>query len=909
MALQAGTRLGPYEVLSLLGAGGMGEVYRARDTRLGREVAIKVLPADRVSDPDRRRRFVQEAQAASALNHPHIITIHEIESADGNDFIVMEYVRGNSLDAIIPSRGMRLTEALRIAIAVADALAAAHARNIIHRDLKPANVIVGTDRAVKVLDFGLAKLVGDADTAGEDSPTLTSTALVSAPGTIAGTAAYMSPEQAVGEPVDGRSDIFSFGAMLYEMATGTRAFAADSAADTRAAVVRAQPNPPTQVVATLPRELERVILRCLRKEPDRRYQTMLDVRNDLQDLDREIASPSSEMTARPQRRWWGVVVVTAIMTLGAVIGWWRWNRTDIPPPPMQVRSVTGLNGYEMMPSLSPDGDQVAFAWNGDKDGANVDLYVSMVGRPAVHRVTTHPLMDVFPHWSPDGRQIAFVRESTDHTGHVYVVSPLGGPERKLSDFDAHFDRVALFGDLSWSPDGRYVAAARSSTQRAGESTGIYLIPVQGGEPRLLTQAKAPASDRDPAISHDGRRLAYLSCANCCYGRCDVMTVELDAELRPVGAPRRLTSMNSQMEGLAWTRDGRSLIFRGLTGVLYHLWRVDVDGRHPPERIEVTGSGARRPSTVPSRDRLVYSRPTDDTDIYQVGTKGSAHALSPSSFPDFLPTFSPDGTQIAFCSARSGDMSRIWVVRADGTEPRQLTGDVQGGQCSPSWSPDGRTLAFQTLSDHKIWTIDVEGANLRRITGAGSYHNPTWSRDGASMYVSKVGATDSASTSKPNSSSRVNFSHMNLWRIPVAGGPGAQVTQSGGFKGLETADGKALVYQPGTDRSGLPILITPLSSRSPRQLVRCAYGFSVGSKGVYYYPCRPEGLPVALGPRKPIEIRVIDPATGRDRAVATLTDLLHGDVLYGPSVSPDGSTFLYPKVVNRGEDLMMIENFR
>src|SRR4051812_49773043 len=184
MALQAGTRLGPYEVLSLIGAGGMGEVYRARDTRLGREVAIKVLPADRVSDSDRRRRFVQEAQAASALNHPHIITIYEIESADGNDFIVMEYVRGKSLDALIPRQGMRLNDALRIAIAVADALAAAHARGIIHRDLKPANVIVGTDGAVKVLDFGLAKLVGADDGSDAETPTVTTHAALSAPGTI-----------------------------------------------------------------------------------------------------------------------------------------------------------------------------------------------------------------------------------------------------------------------------------------------------------------------------------------------------------------------------------------------------------------------------------------------------------------------------------------------------------------------------------------------------------------------------------------------------------------------------------------------------------------------------------------------------------------------------------------------------
>jgi eukaryotic-like serine/threonine-protein kinase len=244
MALPTGTRLGPYEVGSLIGAGGMGEVYRARDTRLGREVAIKVLPADRVADADRRRRFVQEAQAASALNHPHIITIYEIESADGNDFIVMEYVRGNSLDVLIPRHGMRLGEVLRIAIPVADALAAAHARGIIHRDLKPANVITGTDGAVKVLDFGLAKLTSHEAEPEEQTVTDVVNPSLSVPGTIAGTAAYMSPEQATGGTVDARSDIFSFGAMLYEMVTGVRAFARTSTAETLAAVLRAQPKPP-----------------------------------------------------------------------------------------------------------------------------------------------------------------------------------------------------------------------------------------------------------------------------------------------------------------------------------------------------------------------------------------------------------------------------------------------------------------------------------------------------------------------------------------------------------------------------------------------------------------------------------------------------------------------------------------
>ena len=580
---------------------------------------------------------------------------------------------------------------------------------------------------------------------------------------------------------------------------------------------------------------------------------------------------------------------------------------------MQVLSVTGLDGYEMMPSLSPDGNEVAFAWNGDKDRSNVDVYVSIVGTPAVHRVTTHPAMDVFPRWSPDGRQIAFVREWTDHAGRVYVVSPLGGPERKLSDFDAHFDRVAAFGDLSWSPDSSYVAAARSSTQRAGESTGIYLIPVQGGEPRLVTQAKAPASDRDPAISHDGRRLAYFSCDNCCWGRCDVMTVELDAELRPIGAPRRLTSMSSQMEGLAWTRDGRSLVFRRLSGSLYHLWRVDVDGRNPPERIEVTGVGARRPSTVPSRDRLIYGRTTDDMDIYQVGPKGSVHALSRSSFPDFYPTFSPDGKQIAFCSARSGDMSRVWVARADGSEPRQLTGDMQGGQDEPSWSPDGRTLAFESDCGRPAPHLDHRRGRRKPSADherGGGYFKPSWSRDGASMYFSKAGATRIVSTSKSNSSSRVNFSNLNIWRIPVAGGTAEQVTQSGGVKGVETADGKALVYQPGMDRSGLPILVTasfqPIAATARPLRLRFLSGdqgrvpLSVPSRGATAGVRQPEADRHSAhrsghGPR----------SSGGDVDQICRTAMSSG----ARSVSPDGSTILYTRVVNRGEDLMMIDNFR
>jgi len=269
-----GRMLSHYEILEKLGEGGMGVVWRARDTRLNRIVAIKTLPADKLADEGRKRRFIHEAQAASALNHPNIVTIHEIASEDGTDFLVMEYVDGKTLGQLIPRRGMRLDELLRYAIQTADGLAKAHAAGIVHRDLKPGNIMVTGEGRVKLLDFGLAKLTEPVQP-DEDSRTRTIQPDTE-DGAIVGTAAYMSPEQAESKPVDARSDIFSFGAVLYEMATGTRAFQGDSKLSTLSAVLRENPKPPSQIVADVPRELERIIARCLRKDPARRFQAMPD---------------------------------------------------------------------------------------------------------------------------------------------------------------------------------------------------------------------------------------------------------------------------------------------------------------------------------------------------------------------------------------------------------------------------------------------------------------------------------------------------------------------------------------------------------------------------------------------------------------------------------------------------------
>jgi Tol biopolymer transport system component/serine/threonine protein kinase len=887
MSLGAGTRLGPYEVLAPIGAGGMGEVYRAHDPRLARDVAIKVLPADLVADEGRRRRFVHEARAASSLNHPHIITIHEIERAGHHDFIVMEYVRGKSLDALIPRQGMGLGEVLRIAIPVADALAAAHASGIIHRDLKPANVMVGTDGAVKVLDFGLAKLIRGDEPSDVEAATVTGQAALSAPGAIAGTAAYMAPEQATGGAVDTRSDIFSFGAMLYEMVTGARAFTGDSTADTLSAVIRAQPKPPSAIVKDVPSDLEKVILRCLRKDPQRRFQHIADVKVALQDIKEESDSGGAPPAAVPRRRRTPLIVLTAVtvMLLSVVGAWLLLRRVPRPaePPPLRVVPLTTLTGEEGHPTFSPDGEQVAFDWNGPKQD-NWDIYVTLVGSSDVRRLTSDPAAETHPAWSPDGRQIAFLRERPDGAT-IQLVSALGGADRKLSDF-----RGA--DSLSWSPDGQWLLVGRWAVE-TGQLPAIYLIPVEGGDPRLLLASTPTAVPRQPAFSPDGRHLAYASCevsGGLLVDRCDIFLLELNP-VRPLSAsPRQLTTQRSRViDSLGWTRDGSAVLYSaiGLGSTQFYLWRVGVDGSHPPERLEVAGAGARAPAIARSRDRLAFTHVSRDSDVYRFDVGRPVQLVVGSTFEEYEPRLSPDGRRLVFGSLRSGASGDLWLAGADGSNPQQLT-HVPKNLGSPYWSPDGRHIVFDSNDSgdghFHIWMIDADGGTPRRlITQPGDEHAPAWSRDGRWIYF----------TSEQGGAAR------DVWRVSADARTSERLVQdaSGPFA-CETADGNTLLFQ--TKDADSPLMAMPLAGGTARQLVGCVRdsAFGVGRQGVYYVACDPSPNPA---------LHVLDLQTGRDRRLGTLDGITERPM--GLSVSSDGRTIVYPKVTTQNADLMLIENFR
>ena len=428
MSLAPGHKLEAYEVIASLGVGGMGEVYRARDPRLDRTVALKILKDAHLRDGDQRARFLQEARSLAALNHPNILAIYDLLTIEGASVLVMEFVPGKPLDHIIPKKGLRTSEALRIASQIAAGLGAAHRQGIVHRDLKPGNIMVSDSGSVKILDFGLAKLVALTQDAGGETRTVAASELQTNRGTILGTFSYMSPEQAEGKPIDARSDIFSFGCVLYEMLTGERAFKGNTPVSTLAAILNQEPKPAAQLAPDLPVGVGRILARCLRKSPAERFQNAQDLHMLLDELREDSQSGASGPIAvrrfgRPKR--WIVVALAGVIALaaGLAAGRFLWPR-EVPALAYSFAPITHDAGLTTEPALSPDGKLVAYASDRSATG-NLELWVQQVSGVGDPLQLTHGDRDSHePCFSHDGSQIAFRSEKDG--GGLYSMPALGG---------------------------------------------------------------------------------------------------------------------------------------------------------------------------------------------------------------------------------------------------------------------------------------------------------------------------------------------------------------------------------------------------------------------------------------------------------------------------------------------------
>ena len=741
MELSPGARLGAYEIIALIGAGGMGQVYRARDTKLGREVALKLL-ADAVStDAERRLRFDREARTLASLNHPGIVTIFAVEQAGEHQFIAMELVEGRPLSEVMGKGALELDRALGIAAQIAGAIAAAHKHGIVHRDLKPANVMIGPHDRVKVLDFGLAKL--RAEVAG-DGATLLPTKEITGQGRILGTVSYMSPEQAEGRAIDDRSDVFSLGVVLYEMATGERPFKGDTSLSVLSAILKDTPKPITDISPGLPRELARYIRRCLSKDPDERYQSALDLRNDLEELKRDAQSGEvlDAGTARKTKKppaWWAAIAAAIVAMLA--VGWAATRQpapAGAPTPQLTFSRLTLLEGIALDPMISPDGKWVVYV---SAVSGNADVYLqSTTGQTAINLTKDSPAGDSMPSFSPDGELIVF--RSEREGGGLFLMGRTGESVRRLTRAGYH---------PAWFPDGRQVVFATRSVpaaeSRPGEISELWTVDAAGGsEPRRLV----PGDAVQPRVSPNGRRIAFWGMAadpgmtRFIDANRDVWTVAADGT-----APVRVTTEAATDWNPVWSPDGRWLYFLSNRAGSMNLWRVAIDetsgapqGR--PEPLTAPALNIRSFSLSATGGLGAYATITSTNNLARVpfneraGATAGAVQLITTGPRDFgWLDVSRDHRVILQNAFRLQE--DLFLVDGTGEGMRNLTNDRFRDR-SPRWSPDGRQAYFYSDrgSNYELWSIDRDGGGLRQLTKTdGRRYYPVPAPDGLKLAASDI----------------------------------------------------------------------------------------------------------------------------------------------------------------------------
>ena len=729
-SLAVGDRLGRFEILGPLGAGAMGDVYRARDTKLQREVAIKVLPVAFSGDADRQRRFEREARAAAGLNHPNIVAVHDAGVHQGLPFIVTELLEGDTLRQRMNGRSLPAREAGEFAMQIARGLAAGHERGVVHLDIKPDNVFVTKDGRVKILDFGLATLIAP-DSSADATITLDGAPLPR----VAGTAAYMSPEQARGLHTDARSDLFSLGVVLYEMLAGFAPFRRRTAAETMGAIIHDEA-PELASVAAVPASLARIVRHCLAKAPEERFQNVRDLLFDLEGL------PASAWTARPRalrrrvsRRGRLFALVFLVVTLAGTLGYRIGQRMTVAVPTSPatapiVRRLTDMPGIAEFPAISPDGRQVAFTAgvNGRRQ-----IFVRLLAGGSPARITNDESDHEFPRWSPDATSLVYFSPagSNQAQGALWSIPALGGSPRRVIDST---------GDADISRTGRLV-----SFRLADRDVQLVTAALDGSDVRVVLRASA-GYHLHPRWSADAQWIAFQEGDGL---RFDIFVIPASG-----GAARKLTNDRDIIKGLAWLPDGSGLVYgssRGSTvpylppvalwelrlqsGVLRQITSNDAWYEDP----DIHGSGV----MLAARMRMrfdIWKFPFERAPIENVRR---ARQMTRQTGQVLTPTEAPDGSEVAFLSD-SGGHGNLWVMSTRNEQLRQITFESDSGVTVgvPVWSPDGRSIAFvssrgRTGFDFGVWLVNPDGSNVRNIARQGL--GMAWSPDGRWLYYTESSA--------------------------------------------------------------------------------------------------------------------------------------------------------------------------
>lgn len=863
-----GRTLAHYKVQEKLGSGGMGDVYVAEDTELGRQVALKVLPSEMAESEERRARFKREARAIAALNHPNIVTVHSVEEADGVHFMTMELVRGKRLAELQPKHGFALSKFLEIAIPLADAVAAAHQEGITHRDLKPDNVMLSDDGRVKVLDFGLAKprtgLLTEAS--GSDLPTEHKTE----EGRILGTVSYMSPEQAEGKPIDERSDIFSLGILFYEMLTGKRPFEGDTPASTLSAIIRVAPQSVTELNPSIPRDLAKFLKRCLAKDPERRFQTCKDVRNELEELKEAMSTgdlQASDMgvASRPRSSSaWMLVGGIALVVAGAVLGvsLWSPDRSSDGGVPRVTNpvQVTSGSGFEIHPTWSPEGGRIAYTSNQRGD---FDIWVSQVsGGPAVNMTEDFDGRDDSPAWSPDGSQIAF--KSSRDRGGCYVMSALGGTPRRVVALGSprppgespawsadgsklacpavdeqsrpvveiltlatqETERLSVEGQygpnhLTWSPDGRFFAYVDAISPTA-ETTKLWIVGLSG---ESMALSDGTTEVWSPMWSPAGTSLLYVSNRG---GSRDLWIQPLSDDAQPQGDPVAITT-GLGIQSASLLPDGTKVAY-SKGGRYANAWRVPIFADRvarwsDAEQLTFDQAFIEFVALSPDGRRLaVNSNRNGFQDLWTLPSEGGPmEPLTGDAAPDWMPAWSPDGSEIAFYTGRTGNRD-IFVMPSAGGPMRQLTTRT-GGDIMPAWSPDGERIAYTAIRDgnYDIWTMSASGEDQVQLTDHEGVDNlPAWSPDGRWLaYISSVDGSP------------------YIYRIPATGGEPERMSVQPGYLPRWAPDGES-IYFARRDQSRAEYWTVSVDDREERLVADISGktglqgGFALATDGEYLY---------------------------------------------------------------------------